>query len=106
MARSKSERKSYPMAIAYATPGRLAFKRCPGDCWSTRPDMSKPSPIPLAGAIAGDTFRNLVRQFSQELCFYRELIQNALDASTNRVDVWLEYDPDCGLAIAHVQDFG
>lgn len=60
----------------------------------------------LAGAIVNDTFQNLVRQFSQELCFFRELIQNALDAGTNRVDVWLDYDAPRGLAVAHVQDFG
>ncbi|MHB2020685.1 MAG: ATP-binding protein, partial [Candidatus Xenobia bacterium] len=62
--------------------------------------------LPLAGAIAGDTFRNLVRQFSQELCFYRELIQNSLDAGTRHVDVTVEYLDDKGMVRASVSDQG
>ena len=34
--------------------------------------------------------RDLVSQFSDTLAFYRELIQNAIDAGSNRVDVSLD----------------
>lgn len=38
-----------------------------------------------------DALDNLVDQFSDPLSFLRELIQNALDAGTPAVDVWLEF---------------
>jgi molecular chaperone HtpG len=36
--------------------------------------------------------KDLVDQFDDPLVFYRELIQNAIDAGSNRIDVSLEYD--------------
>ena len=54
--------------------------------------------------------RDLVSQFSDTLAFYRELIQNAIDAGSNRVDVSLDYVPGPagaqGLAIIRVEDDG
>jgi molecular chaperone HtpG len=60
---------------------------------------------------AHDALENLVEQFSDVYCFYRELIQNSLDAGTNRVDVELEYRPHenpelDGVMIIHVDDYG
>ncbi|HEY4003483.1 MAG TPA: ATP-binding protein [Candidatus Xenobia bacterium] len=55
-------------------------------------------------ALAADAFHTLVRQFSHELCFYRELIQNAVDAGSRRVDIWLEHQD--GAAVIHVRDYG
>lgn len=53
---------------------------------------------------------DLVNQFSDTLAFYRELIQNAIDAGSNRIDVSLEYVPGPpgaqGLAIVRVEDDG
>ena len=52
--------------------------------------------------------QNLVTQFSSALDFFRELVQNSIDAGTDRVDVWMEFLPgDRGGTIAiHVDDFG
>ena len=52
---------------------------------------------------------DLVNQFSDTLAFYRELIQNAIDAGANRIDVSLEYVPQPGghgLAVMRVEDDG
>jgi len=58
-----------------------------------------------------DTLDNLIEQFSDVYCFYRELIQNSLDAGTNRVDVYLEFMPPEkkdleGVIVIHVDDYG
>ena len=53
---------------------------------------------------------HLINQFSDPLSFYRELIQNAVDAGSREVDVWLEYKKGAadgeGAMIIHVDDFG
>ncbi len=50
----------------------------------------------------------LVHQFSDSFAFYRELIQNSLDAGSKRVEVTLSFRPsgDLGLCLARVADFG
>lgn len=58
-----------------------------------------------------DTLKNLIEQFSDVYCFYRELIQNSLDAGTNRIDVHLEYIKPApgkseGVIKIHVDDYG
>jgi len=58
-----------------------------------------------------ETLNNLIEQFSDIYCFYRELIQNSLDAGTNRVDVYLEFEPGKkrrknGIVKIHVDDYG
>jgi len=64
---------------------------------------------PIAETVQ-ETLDNLVEQFSDVFCFYRELIQNSLDAGTNRVDIYLEFKPldgrDEGIMIIHVDDYG
>ncbi|MBI3548794.1 MAG: ATP-binding protein [Elusimicrobia bacterium] len=56
--------------------------------------------------------RDLVNQFSDPLCFYRELVQNAVDGGANRIDVSLEFVADdaaqgaSGRAIIRVEDDG
>jgi len=64
-----------------------------------------------ASSSVKDTLENLIEQFTDVYCFYRELIQNSLDAGTNRVDVWLEYIPPekgskDGVIAIHVDDYG
>lgn len=52
---------------------------------------------------------DLVNQFSDTLAFYRELIQNSIDAGSNRIDVSLEYvlEPGGqGTAVMRVEDDG
>ncbi|MBN1773798.1 MAG: ATP-binding protein [Deltaproteobacteria bacterium] len=66
-------------------------------------------PRPLEAQDALDT---LVHQFADPLSFYRELIQNAVDAGSPQVEVRLEYRepaagaPGPGTAVIHVEDWG
>ena len=41
-----------------------------------------------------EVFDNLVDQFSDPFTFYRELIQNSMDAGSNQIDVSCEYDSE------------
>ncbi|MBI4346073.1 MAG: ATP-binding protein [Elusimicrobia bacterium] len=50
--------------------------------------------------------KELVDQFDEPLNFYRELIQNSIDAGANRIDVRLKYDEKAGQTIVHVEDDG
>lgn len=61
--------------------------------------------------LSNEAVENLVTQFSSALDFYRELVQNAIDAGSGRVDVWTEFiEPTDGGAegviAIHVDDFG
>lgn len=58
---------------------------------------------PKASEEALDT---LVGQFSQPLAFLRELIQNSLDARTNKIEVEVDYEPAEGCARVQVTDWG
>lgn len=59
------------------------------------------------GAVAAaDLVLELVHQFSEPLAFYRELIQNSIDAGANRIDVSLEYDERAAEAVMRVEDDG
>ncbi len=52
---------------------------------------------------------NLVTQFTSALDCFRELVQNAIDAGSMRVDVWTEYVGDTGkegAIVVHVDDWG
>jgi molecular chaperone HtpG len=59
---------------------------------------------------AGDTLENLVNQFTDPYACLRELIQNAMDAGSESIDVWFEFNPyekgDKGIAIIHLDDTG
>lgn len=63
----------------------------------------------LIGETAGvieEVFENLVDQFSDPFTFYRELIQNAMDAGSNQVDVGCEYDEALERVTVTVTDSG
>lgn len=67
-------------------------------------------PSSVKGA-AKDALENLIEQFSDIYCFYRELVQNSLDAGSSRVDISLEYKhaekgKKKGVMIIHVDDYG
>jgi molecular chaperone HtpG len=58
-----------------------------------------------------DLLTQLVHQFSDPLAFYRELIQNSIDAGSTRIEVTLSFQPGPpgsprGVAVAAVQDWG
>ena len=48
----------------------------------------------------------LVKQFSQPLAFLRELVQNSLDAQTNRIDIEVVHEPQERLQRITVHDTG
>jgi len=59
----------------------------------------------MAAPIHADaTLDNLVAQFARPMDCLRELVQNAMDAGTPRVDVWLAYSD--GVLEIHVDDAG
>lgn len=61
-----------------------------------------------SNVIAQGMVRDLVNQFSDPYAFYRELVQNAIDAGSNRIDVTVEYlpEPGGGTAVMRVEDDG
>lgn len=59
--------------------------------------------------VAQGMVRDLVNQFSDPYAFLRELVQNAIDAGSNRIDVSAEYLPGpdgAGTAVVRVEDDG
>lgn len=54
------------------------------------------------------TLEDLVNQFADPLSFFRELIQNSIDAGSREVEVVVEYDEegDDGVAVIRVRDWG
>lgn len=58
----------------------------------------------LPDALGQDAFHTLVHQFTHELSFYRELIQNSIDAGSHQVDVSTVYED--GTAVVSVRDYG
>jgi molecular chaperone HtpG len=59
-------------------------------------------------ALAGSLVEELVHQFTDPFAFYRELIQNSIDAGSSRIEVTLEFRPApaAGLALITVADWG
>lgn len=53
-----------------------------------------------------DALEHLIQQFSQPLAFLRELIQNSLDASTELIEVQVDYDPQSKGCVVKVGDTG
>ncbi|MEZ4382279.1 MAG: ATP-binding protein [Nannocystaceae bacterium] len=63
--------------------------------------MSSPAPLEL-----GDALDALVGQFADPWSFLRELIQNAIDAGSLEIDVFLDHDPAQGMTTIEVVDNG
>ncbi|MCB9702089.1 MAG: ATP-binding protein [Myxococcales bacterium] len=68
--------------------------------------MSEPAELRVSDALD-----KLIHQFSDPLSFFREVIQNALDAGSQEVEVYLTYEEgksarDKGVAIIHIDDWG
>ncbi len=59
-------------------------------------------------ALAGSLVEELVHQFTDPFAFYRELIQNSIDAGSTRIEVTLAYrpGPQTGLGLITVADWG
>ncbi len=53
-----------------------------------------------------EILENLISQFTDPLTFYRELIQNALDAGSNAVHVDIAFREEPAAAVIEVYDFG
>lgn len=69
--------------------------------------MPPPPKAENSGALqVDDLVKELVHQFSETLSFYRELIQNSIDAGANRIDVVLSWDAAAGRATISVEDDG
>ncbi len=75
-----------------------------------RPSMAAPEPLHVRDALD-----KLVNQFADPLSFLRELIQNALDAGSREVDVWVDFEAtegskgtpnDRGVMVIRVEDWG
>lgn len=52
---------------------------------------------------------DLVKQFADPMSFFRELIQNSIDAGSGEIDIRLEYeqrDRDDGVLVVNIDDFG
>ena len=68
--------------------------------------MGTPAPVDV-----GDALEDLINQFSDPMSFFRELIQNALDAGSDEVDIDFEFqassaNADSGAMIVNVTDYG
>jgi len=69
--------------------------------------MPPPPKADKKGSLSvDDLVKELVHQFSETLAFYRELIQNSIDAGANRIDVVLSWDPSASRAVISVEDDG
>lgn len=53
---------------------------------------------------------DLVKQFSDPMSFFRELIQNSIDAGSGQIELRMEFEPGAssskGVMVAHIDDFG
>lgn len=65
-----------------------------------RSQTDAPAAAPREGGLVGD----IIGQFADPLAFYRELVQNAIDASSPDVEIELRYD--AGTARVTVRDRG
>src|SRR5690606_6959127 len=66
--------------------------------------MSEPAELRVSDALD-----KLIHQFSDPLSFYREVIQNALDAGSQEVEIRLSFeagDDERGVATIFVDDWG
>ncbi|HFE44823.1 MAG TPA: hypothetical protein ENJ18_04905 [Nannocystis exedens] len=66
--------------------------------------MSAPAELKVADALG-----KLIHQFADPLSFYREIIQNSLDAGSEEIEIYLTYEPGkdgSGVTIIHIDDWG
>lgn len=56
--------------------------------------------------MVDEVFKNLVDQFSDPFTCLRELVQNAMDAGTESVEIRTKYLPDPGGVCLEIRDFG
>ncbi len=69
--------------------------------------MSAPAELKVSDALD-----KLIHQFADPLSFYREIIQNALDAGSEEIEIYLTHesgsdsDSDEGVTIIHIDDWG
>ncbi len=54
----------------------------------------------------GDALEGLVHQFADRWAFLRELVQNAIDAGSEQIDVRVDHDPARGALVIEVADAG
>jgi len=62
----------------------------------------------ISAQASADVLDELVHQFTDSFAFYRELIQNSIDAGSTRIEVQLAYRPSAkgGVLTASVTDWG
>ncbi len=68
------------------------------------PTMSAPAELKVSDALD-----KLIHQFADPLSFYREIIQNALDAGSEEIEIYLTHESDnddSGVTIIHIDDWG
>ncbi len=70
----------------------------------TRADKLE-APISASDAVK-DAVGTMVRQFADPLAFYRELVQNSIDAGASAIDVRMRYDSDADALQVSVHDDG
>jgi len=68
--------------------------------------MSEPAELKV-----DDALDKLIHQFADPLSFYREVIQNALDAGSEEIEIYLTFEPakekgEPGVTIIHIDDWG
>ena len=65
----------------------------------------------LGSIDVGTVLDDLVQQFSNPLAFFRELVQNAIDAGSGEIEIWFDFEREeqdgaNGQVTIHVRDFG
>ncbi|MFO0557732.1 MAG: ATP-binding protein [Polyangiales bacterium] len=63
------------------------------------------SPVSASDAVK-DAVETMVRQFADPLAFYRELVQNSIDAGASAINVRLRYDDEADALQVSVHDDG
>lgn len=68
-------------------------------------------PVPMPGSApeisnVGEALESLVHQFADPWAFLRELVQNAIDAGTEQIDVRIDHDEARGTMVIEFADFG
>jgi len=70
------------------------------------PYRSAPGPRVAGGPRDAGLVDDIIAQFADKLAFYRELVQNAIDAGSPSIHVELHFDPKAQRAVVSVSDHG